>query len=177
MTVTQLPPETDFGLSFEDLLDFDAGEGFRTELLEGRFVVSPPAFIPHVVVAGKLHELLVGALPSGFKVYEVPGVYVDENNYFIPDLVVVPIDALERYDKGFLPQDLVLAAEVVSPSSRIFDNVVKRTAYGKAGIRAYWILDPKAKSLLMLELRDGSYVETDTAPLGLHVDRDEVFRP
>jgi hypothetical protein len=31
------------GLSFEDLLHLDTPKGYRTELFEGRLVVSPPA--------------------------------------------------------------------------------------------------------------------------------------
>lgn len=175
MTVTQLPPETDLGLTFEDLVHFETGEGFRTELLEGRFVVAPPPFIPHAKALTTLRDLLIKALPSALWVFEGVGVYVDEHNFFIPDLVVVP-HAMTEHDKGLVPQDLILAVEVVSPSSRTYDNVAKRLAYATAGIRTYWIVDPKAKSVLMLELADGAYVETDKQPLGLAIDPAQIFR-
>jgi Uma2 family endonuclease len=174
--VTQLPPETDFGLTFEDLADFETGEGFRTELLEGRFVVAPPPFLIHAIAATHLRDMLKAAVPSEMWVFEGVGVYIDEHNYFIPDIVVVPPESIDRDDKGFVPQDVILAVEVVSPSSRTYDNVTKRLAYAKAGIHTYWIVDPKAKSLLMLELADEVYVETSTQPLGLAVDPAEIFQ-
>lgn len=64
---------------------------------------------------------------------------------------------------------LALAVEVLSPSSRSIDHVLKREMYEQAGVLAYWIVDPSVPSVTVWELADGTYGEallvTDTATL------------
>ena len=58
-----------------------------------------------------------------------------------------------------------LAMEVVSddPQDRDRDLFVKRDEYARAGIREYWIIDPKLKQITILGLRGKRY-----AVLGEH---------
>ncbi|GIH09099.1 hypothetical protein Rhe02_71660 [Rhizocola hellebori] len=188
MTVMQLPlpTATDEGLTFEDLLYLETPDGYRTELLEGRLVVSPPPFIPHVFAVANLRDHLIRSLPEQIRMIEAPGVYITEHNYFIPDLVVVHETAQERYVKGFVPSDVLLAVEVVSPSSSSYDHVLKRHAYAKAGIAHYWILDPKPKTVRILKLEDESYVDCELVshgqvwmseePFGVMIDPAQIFK-
>jgi Uma2 family endonuclease len=60
-------------------------------------------------------------------------------------------------DRAKMPPLLVV--EVISPSSRLVDPMVKRVKYQGAGVPSYWIADPVAGRLTVLELVDGSYVE------------------
>jgi Uma2 family endonuclease len=53
----------------------------------------------------------------------------------------------------------VLAVEVLSPNTRAIDLGTKRLAYEEAGVPAYWLVDPDARSLAVLHLDDGRYVE------------------
>jgi Uma2 family endonuclease len=39
--------------------------------------------------------------------------------------------------------------------------VQKRHLYARAGVRYYWIVDPDARVLEALELKDGVWIETD----------------
>jgi len=52
-----------------------------------------------------------------------------------------------------------LAMEVVSddPEDRHRDLIVKRAEYARAGIREYWIVDPKLKQITVLALRGKKY--------------------
>jgi Uma2 family endonuclease len=52
-----------------------------------------------------------------------------------------------------------LAMEVVSddPQDRDRDLIVKRAEYARAGIREYWIVDPKLKQITVLALRGKKY--------------------
>ena len=53
---------------------------------------------------------------------------------------------------------MILAVEVLSPSSRRKDAVYKRSKYEDAGVASYWIIDPEAPSITALDLLDGRYV-------------------
>ena len=59
---------------------------------------------------------------------------------------------------------LVLAVEVLSPSTRRKDQVLKRAKYEESGVQSYWIVDPEEPSLLALDLVEGRY----TTATGLH---------
>lgn len=64
----------------------------------------------------------------------------------------------------------MLAVEVLSPSTRRFDLMLKWSRYEAAGCAAYWVVDPLEPSLIAWELRDGAYVEV------AKVSGDEEFR-
>jgi Uma2 family endonuclease len=49
--------------------------------------------------------------------------------------------------------------EIVSPSSVRHDRVLKRRLYAEHGVRHYWLVDPDARLLEALTLRDGRWVE------------------
>ncbi len=54
---------------------------------------------------------------------------------------------------------LVLAVEVLSPSTRRKDQVLKRSKYEDVGVTSYWIVDPDEPSVVVLELVDRRYQE------------------
>ena len=74
-----------------------------------------------------------------------------------PDLLVVANDDL---GVKYIERPLALAVEVLSPSTRRKDLLLKRSKYQDSGIRSYWIVDPGiggAPSIEVLDLVDGSY--------------------
>jgi Uma2 family endonuclease len=56
-----------------------------------------------------------------------------------------------------VPPDWV--CEILSPKTAAYDRVTKRALYARAGIPHYWLIDPEARVLDALVLRDGSWVE------------------
>lgn len=50
------------------------------------------------------------------------------------------------------------AFEVVSPTSRYRDRVVKRALFASARVPEYWIVDPGDRTVTALVLRNGRYV-------------------
>jgi Uma2 family endonuclease len=52
------------------------------------------------------------------------------------------------------------ACEIGSPSTAARDRVTKRQLHAAAGIPYYWLIDPDARVLEALSLRDGTWVET-----------------
>ena len=43
---------------------------------------------------------------------------------------------------------MILAVEVLSPSTRRKDAVYKRSKYEDSGVASYWIVDPEAPSII-----------------------------
>ena len=75
--------------------------------------------------------------------------------------------ALDREPQAL--SHVLLAVEILSPSTRHVDLSLKRARYETAGCPAYWVIDPDALELTAWELRGGSYVE------GAHVAGDEAY--
>jgi Uma2 family endonuclease len=74
------------------------------------------------------------------------------------------------YTERDLPVAPLLAVEVLSPSTRLFDPNLKRAAYERMGAASLWSIDPKTAELWAYELDDaGSYRQV------AHVIGDEVF--
>jgi Uma2 family endonuclease len=71
-----------------------------------------------------------------------------------PDLLVC-----HRTDAGpyLLITPPVLAVEVVSPSTRTTDVVLKRALYETHQLPSYWLLDPTTQELTILELTPTGY--------------------
>ena len=89
-------------------------------------------------------------------------------------LLTAPTDVqLDRDDRTILEPDLLLlcdleklqvkrifgapdfAVEILSPSTRSRDMVLKKEKYQKAGVREYWIIDPEEKKVIVNISADG----------------------
>ena len=54
--------------------------------------------------------------------------------------------------------------EVLSPTTARIDKGSKRLAFEGAGVPSYWLVDPDAPSLTVLELVGGAYAEVAFVP-------------
>ena len=88
-----------------------------------------------------------------------PGVNTSKFQHWVPDLAVI---RKESETPMFLADPPVLAVEVASPRTRVFDRGRKRDVCERFGIRSYWIIDvgQDKPGLTVLELRRGKYAET-----------------
>jgi Uma2 family endonuclease len=176
MTDSLVRPEFGGAWTIEDLRHLP-DDGFRYELTDGNLLVSPPPAIPHFRVTTRLHHLLYAQAPDDLVVGENAGVSMAKGRtYRIPDLVVLRASAIEGDESEFVPTDVVLAIEVLSPDSGGDDVVLKRYQYGKAGIPHYWIVDQRKRKLIVLR-HDGAegYVHVATVNPGEVWRSDEPF--
>jgi Uma2 family endonuclease len=169
MRSTELPEiwTRDGMLTVEDMEDMPDDE-FRYELDEGMLIVSPAPSLPHQIAVTRLAIILNAVCPEGLLVVTGPGVNINKFQHRVPDLVVMRAESITPM---FMTDPPVLALEVASPRTRVYDRGRKRDVYEKFGIPSYWIIDvgPDNPSLTVLELRRGKYAET------ARVTGDEAF--
>lgn len=143
-------------LTYDDLQNIPE-DGHRYELLDGTLLVTPAPNRAHQRCVLQLVVLLHAAAPAELEVIVAPFDWlIGPRTSFEPDVLVA-----RRADVGErnLPHPPVLAVEVLSPSTRRIDLVLKRDAYAAAGVASYWIVDPDEPSLTALRLEAGAYVE------------------
>ncbi len=151
--------------------------GERMELIDGELREKGGVSQRH----GEIEVQLT--IPLGTHVFAngLGRIYPSDTQFAIfrdPDVIVIPDLAFVRADRvppeaerwhiaPFAPD---LAVEVISPSTALFDRLLKYSRYAAAGIAHYWIIDPVGQSLTAYELGpDGTYIEL------AHVTSDEAF--
>jgi Uma2 family endonuclease len=161
----------------------------RYEIIDGvAYIICTPSR-PHQKISGNLHGLLWTFLRGKpCEVYHPPFAVClnaagDKDDTVVqPDLIVVcDMPKLERYRCNGAPD---MAVEILSPSSKSRDLLLKFNKYMQTGVREYWIVDPDAQTVQVCILKDGQYdVEeysnTDTVPVhvldGCKINMQEVF--
>jgi len=168
VTVTSDWPPAPGPLTVADL-ERTPDDGRRYELVDGVLVVSPAPLVPHQVVLHKLAVLLEEALPDEFDIVPGPGIQMSDITELVPDLAVV---RQEQLSGRRITSPPVLAVEVRSRSTALFDMNTKKAVYERFGIESYWIVVPDRErpELLAFELRGGTYKQI------AHVVGDEEFR-
>ncbi len=152
-TVTTLPRGP---MRVEDL-DALPDDDHRYELIDGTLIVSPAPVLRHQLVHAGLMRLLLKACPQDLRVLSAPAdVVLADDTVVQPDLLVA---RREDLDGAKLTTPPLLAVEVLSQSSRLIDLNLKRARYERAGVPAYWVVDPEELWLQAWELREGAYVE------------------
>lgn len=147
-------------------------DGHRYELIDGTLVVTPGPRWRHQEVLGNLYVLLKAATPPELVTGLAPfAIALADDTELQPDLWVARrADLTDRE----LPVPPLLAVEVLSPSTRRVDQLLKRDRLQSAGVPSYWLVDPAGPHVTVLELREGTYVEVAVVEPGETV---EVVRP
>ena len=169
-------------------LDVTPDDGRIYELLDGEIIVSPAPTPRHQDTLQALNRLLdrwVMERDLGTVMFAPTDVVLDEKNALQPDLFYYSIDNPLHEVNGRLHGAPDLAVEVMSPSSRDRDAVVKAMRYALAGVREFWLVDPAPRTITIFVLHGDSYDEaghqpdgslpSDVLP-GLSVDRTAIFR-
>jgi Uma2 family endonuclease len=93
-----------------------------------------------------------------------------------PDVFVIPPDEIDRYRGSEPVERLLLAAEVISPSSARGDRVDKRVLYQRHGVSEYWIVDVEARVIERWRPSDDRPEISSDALSWLPVGATEPFR-
>lgn len=147
-TVVEAPPEEAqrLRMSYEEFLAW-ADEDVHAEWVDGEVIIHMPPKTRHQAIAGFLHALL--KLFAGFfhlgEVLTAPfemklSPYGPARE---PDILFVTREHLDRLTEDRLAGPADLVVEVISEDSVTRDRVRKFYEYQAAGVREYWLIDPR----------------------------------
>lgn len=138
-------------------------DGFLYELVDGVVCMSPSPTPEHqdaatqisAQIATFLNDHLVGKVFVELDVNLGQGPTGGDIVYR-PDVVFIRAEKVARNRKRIdEPPDL--AVEIVSDTSRRYDNETKKGDYERAGVMEYWVIDPNRGTMSFYRLRDGRY--------------------
>jgi Uma2 family endonuclease len=193
-TITRRIGPADHGqrLTLDEFIEADFEEGWLYELARGVIEVTEVPGINHGRIVDRLcrlfilydvqHPGLINYRASGSECrLRLPGMHSDRH----PDQAVylIPPPPGRKPWTRWVPQIVV---EVVSKGGKRRDLVTKREEYLRIGVLEYWILDPFARKLLVLQragdvweevvVLPGAVYQTHLLP-GLEVRPEELLGP
>ncbi len=148
-------------VSYEEFMEIYENSELRMEYINGEIVLlsSPSTF--HQVISGNLHVILRNYLKGKTcKVFYAPfDVHFFKKDLKTPD--VMQPDLLIACDlentvteKGRYMGTPTLVVEILSRSTRSKDMVDKLNTYMLSGVKEFWVIDPKNKSVLLYGFKD-----------------------
>ena len=141
-------------------------DGNRYEVVYGELLVTPAPRPWHEIIQNRL-LVAVATYLRQYPVGEVLGSRSDiswgQDVLVSPDVFVVPLEQARTLDWSKM-LDLLLVAEILSPSSAKHDRFIKRRRYQEAGVPLYWIVDADERQVEI-------WTPADVFP---HLERERV---
>jgi Uma2 family endonuclease len=122
-------------------------DGKRYEVMDGELLVTPSPRLLHQRALGELLLRLaqyVRAAGIGEVFFSPSDVEFDSRTMVQPDLFVVSLNEGRPLRDWSEIQRLLLAVEILSPSTARYDRLTKRRVYQRQGVE-YWIIDIDAR--------------------------------
>ena len=119
-------------------------DGKRYEVLDGELFVSPAPSALHQRAVFRLAVILdeyCRANGIGEVIVSPADIEFSEHRFLQPDVCVVPLRDGRMIRSWSDIEKLLLAAEVISPTSAKADRFDKRHIYQSEGVPEYWIVD------------------------------------
>jgi len=165
------------------LADFEAmPEGWRGELINGElYALAAPTINHQRIVIEIAFQCKIFARQSGqgCEVFTSPvdvQLGSERDEVFEPDVVVLCDPSKGRGKRIVGPPDLLV--EVVSPSDRSRDMVLKLNRYMENGVREYWIVDGEKRRVLVYEFQGERFAENysfdEKIPVGISAGELEI---
>ena len=162
-------------------------DGNRYELVFGELLVTPAPRLWHQTV---VRRLLV-AIDAYLKENQVGEVFTSPadiswtpDTLVQPDVFVADLNEARTLDWSQVKK-LLLAIEVLSPSTARYDRFTKRRLYQEVGVHVYWMVDPDEKlievwtpgDLQPATQRDRVVWSPSGADEALTIELSELFKP
>ncbi len=153
-------------------------EGQRAELIDGQIYDMAPPNTMHQRIVMNLSRRIANHIEAhngGCEVFPAPfAVFLnkDSKNYVEPDIsVICDKDRLNDHGCNGAPDWII---EVVSPSTSRMDYGIKLFKYRSAGVREYWIVNPKTRTVNLFDFEhenmSNQYSFEDTIPVCIYDD-------
>ncbi len=147
--------------TYEDYCRLPA-DGWRYEVVRGELQMAPA---PDPVHQGSLRNLAVGLgrflvdNPVGRFFFAPLDVLLPDSlaTPVQPDLIFILRERLEIIKNRLIEGAPDLVVEILSPTNWLYDRKTKFELYSEAGVREYWIADPRLKAIEVYVLRGSAY--------------------
>jgi Uma2 family endonuclease len=136
-------------LTYEDYLTFP-DDGRRHELIDGEHFVTPAPIPRHQLAVTELVLALgnwVEEDGTGLVLPSPIDVVFDDTTVVQPDLLWISEERRSIVTETNVQGAPDLVVEVLSPTTRRTDEIIKRKLYGRFGVREYWIVDPELETI------------------------------
>lgn len=139
--------------------------GDRHELIDGELFVTPSPVPVHQIISANLFRRLdrhVADGELGMVLFAPIDLRLTPDNVLVPDIIFVSRERLHIIGPRAVDAPPELVVEILSPGTRR-DLTTKCDLYARFEIPEYWIVDPQAKTVTVLSLREGRY---EPVPVG-----------
>ncbi len=175
LTEREWPPQGKW--TYEDYCRLPA-DGWIYEVIEGELYMSPAPLTIHQWAKLKLASRFLdfaethntGRVLDAPTDVLLPGLATPVQ----PDVIFVVKERLDIIKEERVEGAPDIVVEVLSPSNWLVDRRKKFEIYAKAGVREYWIVDPKARTIELFCLRGSTYTLIGKYSVGETV-RSEVL--
>ena len=135
-------------------------EGTLAQLIENNLVMSPAPLDVHQKVLVDIH-LSIGVYVKQKEIGQTRvapyDVYLDDENIFQPDIVVILNEHLNLIKRKGLYGAPDMVIEILSSSTAKYDQEKKKSIYEEYGVKEYWIVEPFTKSVEGYKLTNGIF--------------------
>ncbi|HEY0532025.1 MAG TPA: Uma2 family endonuclease [Actinoplanes sp.] len=139
----------------EDVLDLP-DHAPRVELTDGVLAVVPSPSFRHQKINWRLVNWLERHIPHGFEPQFAAGVLIDGDTTREPDAMIL-LSPVELEHHFVMPEQVVVAIEIVSPGTRKRDRFEKPGLYASAGIPHYWRIEQNPLHIFAYDLVGDRY--------------------
>jgi Uma2 family endonuclease len=164
----QVVPQVSLGrpANYQDVAN--APEHVVAEIVNGEFWTSPRPAPRHanatsvlgVDVGGPYHQGRGG--PGGWWILDEPELHLGDD-VLVPDLAGWRRERMPVLpDTAYFPLPPDWVCEVLSPATAVLDRARKLPIYARHGVAHAWLVDPIARTLEVLALRDGLWTIVTT---------------
>jgi Uma2 family endonuclease len=131
---------------YECMADAGVLKDRRVELINGWLVRKMTTKPSHVIAVDATREAIAGLLPPGWWLREEKPIRIPDFDEPEPDISVVRGSRNDYRSRHPAPGEIELLVEV-SETSLTWDRAGKMSAYARAGVPTYWILNLTAREL------------------------------
>jgi Uma2 family endonuclease len=177
-----LPRYENLRVTREEYLDLEE-DGFRYDMIDGVLQMSPSPEFEHAKNGNRFNFKILQYLeknPIAEVVMECDVLLPDGGDVLRPDIIVLLNENINKV-KMHIHGAPDIIAEVLSPSTRNRDLGIKAERYLTCGVKEYWIVDPKEKSISVWR-NEGTNWKKETGDVlqsivlpGLEVKSKDIF--
>ena len=166
-------PKPKTKLTYEDYAKTPDDE--RWELIDGELFRMPSPNVAHQITSGRLFLRMapfVDERDLGIVLDAPMDVVMSDTDTVEPDLLFISKERMGIIARLNIQGAPDLVVEIHSPSTAQRDLTAKRELYARHGVKEYWPIDPDTRTVRVLLLDDGDFVE-----VGVYKEGDTVTSP